>query len=61
MAKIENEVGFANAAIEMLRRDKSQSFTLKVYPSALSCGTPAQVAAFEAKIQKLGLPTKGHW
>jgi hypothetical protein len=61
VAQIENSVGFANAAIEMLRRDRSQSFTLKVYPSALDCGSPEQIAAFEAKIQKLGLPTKGNW
>jgi hypothetical protein len=61
VAQTENAVGFANAAVEMLRRDKSQGFTLKVYPSALACGTPEQVAAFEAKIQKLGLPMKGHW
>jgi hypothetical protein len=61
VAQIENPVGFANAAIEMLRRDRSQSFALKVYPSALDCGSPEQIAAFEAKIQKLGLPTKGNW
>jgi hypothetical protein len=61
VAQIENAVGFANAAIEMLRRDKRHSFSLKVYPAALRCGTPEQIAAFEAKIQKLGLPIKGNW
>lgn len=60
VAHIENAAGFANAAIEMLRRDKRQGFTLKVYSSALICGSSEQVTAFEVKIQKHGLPIKAN-
>jgi hypothetical protein len=57
----ENAVGFANEAVDLLKRDSRHSFTLKVYDSAMEVGTPEQKAAFAAKVEKLGLPIKGNW
>ncbi len=58
---IENAVGFANDAVELLKRDQDQGFTLKVYDSAMAVGNMKQKSAFAAKVEKLGLPIKEDW
>lgn len=40
IAQVENEVGFAYAAVDLLKRDKNQGFSLKVYSTALNAGLP---------------------
>ncbi|HYX33970.1 MAG TPA: hypothetical protein VE954_12715 [Oligoflexus sp.] len=55
VAQMENEDDFTNTAIGLLKRDEKQSFTINVYHSALAAGSPEQVAAFVAKVEKLGL------
>ena len=58
IAQVENEVGFANAAVDLLKRDKNQGFSLKVYSAAMNAGRPEQIAFFAAKVEKLAMPTK---
>jgi len=57
----ENAFGFANEAVSLLKRDREQSFSLKVFESAMRVGNPEQKAAFAAKVEKLGLLIKGNW
>ena len=59
ISSVENAVGFANEAIELLKRDRQENFTLKVYDAAMKVGHPDQKIAFASKVEKLGLPIKG--
>lgn len=52
IACTENAVGFANEAVDLLKRDKHHSFTLKVYDSAMAVGNPEQKSSFVAKVEK---------
>ncbi len=58
IACTENAAGFANEAVDLLKRDKQCSFRLKVYESAMAVANPEQKSAFVAKVKKLGLPIK---
>lgn len=52
LAKSEDEAGFAKAVVELIIRDKSEGFTMKVYPAAIKSGSTAQMAALEEAIKK---------